>query len=82
MSASCTLSSSSTQTPLPNPISDLLPGGDGSEDQAAIWKRRYHTLAEEVNAQKTSKRKMGSVSLIDIHNPHTERMDHQECHLY
>ena len=70
------------QTPLPNPTNDLLPGDDGSEDQAAIWKRRYHNLQEEVNAQKTSKRKMGSVSLIDTRNPHTEHMDHQEHHLY
>ena len=72
MSLSATLTSSSSQTPAPSSTSDPLPGDDGNEDQASVWKRRYHALQEELNAQKSAKRKAGSVNLIDICNPQTE----------
>lgn len=66
-----TLSGSSSQPRNPSNASadEPLPGGDDNADSAAdpaLWKRRYHALQESVNAQNKSKRKLGSVNLINI----------------
>ena len=79
-----TLTSSSSQpaNPLPpSPTNDTSPGGDGgSLDQAdlAVWKRRYHALKESVDAQNKSKRKSGSVNLINIYDLKPYSLDNSE----
>ncbi len=47
-----------------------LPNGDGNADPAdpSVWKRRYQALQESVSAEKKSKRKSGSVNLINNYN--------------
>ena len=73
MSTSTTLSSSSSQIPTANSAGDPSPGDDSNEDQASVWKRRYHALQEELDVQKKSKRKARLVNLIDIRYPlHTK----------
>ncbi|KJA20685.1 hypothetical protein HYPSUDRAFT_203483 [Hypholoma sublateritium FD-334 SS-4] len=57
--------SSQPPGPLPlNPTNNSLLGGDGNEDQGSVWKRRYHALQEEVNSEKTTKRKAGNTTSI------------------
>ena len=60
------MSSTPTGSPLqPHPSSSANgPGSLGADDpdeqnDAAFWKRRYHTLQESVNTLKSSKRKNG-----------------------